>query len=436
MKSINEFKTITFLNVVLLFNVFNMKLQMIYRKILFAKMTNKIMSEFSQYFNLWKCNNRLKLYFDQICSSQLNTGIKLYKEVVQFFLSMYNLIPLFLIFNPMSIYNRLLFYDLILLLHLPQSYNWLMLFYATDASCFQHQMFKKPTKSLLLIREILYSENVQKINFFVQKTFINKNGAVKYSVEIIRKTVLHFLNIVKYFTLFAASLCSIYRFSALLYIFKDIEYYFFTLNGYLSLLVIFINSFYGDFMVLTYVILHNLWGVVTFAFTLITFLQFRQVNQILVQTNPLTYADLRKFTKYHTKMLSYIFQFNIFFGSLLLFYIATNMPISSFIFMGIILGKNISLATKFVFVNFLFGIFTLIIFMHLLGAAYSNKIHKSVKMLFHWTVQKRICKKIKMRFLLCLYLEKFNNSRKKRYGISYGRYFGLMSFSSFFQVCF
>ena len=75
---------------------------------------------------------------------------------------------------------------------------------------------------------------------------------------------------------------------------------------------------------------------------------------------------------------------------------------------------------------------------------YCNKIHACRSHLFKWSTaccrhnhggKKQVTRKLPLKVHLCidLYIAKFNV--KKKYGISYGS-IGLMSFSSFFKVCY
>ena len=232
--------------------------------------------------------------------------------------------------------------------------------------------------------------------------------------------------------------CLFYHASSIQYIYQEQEYFFHHLSGFVSLIPLIINSFWGDFMVATYGIVHQLWAILTYTFTLICFLQFKQLNQYLTNTHQLSSYKLSRFTHYHTQMLLQIFAFNNFFGQLLLAFILTNFPINTYLVIGLFLGHFKRIGSKLVFANFIAMQYTLILCFHLIAAAYSNRIHRCAKVLYHFNANQRsdlsFNQKIaKFRIKLVLYAEKFHVSQK--YAISYGS-FGTVSFNSFFKVCF
>ena len=114
-------------------------------------------------------------------------------------------------------------------------------------------------------------------------------------------------------------------------------------------------------------------------------------------------------------------------------YILTNFPVNTYLLIAILFGQ-FPLITRLILINLLVIQYFVLIFFHLLAAAYSSRIHCCAKRLFHWSAQAsyRYFVTLQNRLKVWLYIEKFNTAN--RYGITYGPY-GLMSFHSFSKVC-
>lgn len=181
--------------------------------------------------------------------------------------------------------------------------------------------------------------------------------------------------------------------------------------------------------VISYANLHMIFGTVGAAFTVLAFLQFRQINRLLAG-NHCTLSRFTLFTRRHTELLHLIFAYNGFFGKLLFAFMALNFPTNTFFTIGLLTGQ-FSPLTSAVFFNLAVIQYLALVFFHILSAMYSNRIHKCRSRIFHYNAT---CGRLNLieQLKLIVYLEKFN--AKEKYGITYAS-LGMVSFESFFKVC-
>lgn len=161
--------------------------------------------------------------------------------------------------------------------------------------------------------------------------------------------------------LFKVSLSTFYRFGSFYKIYQNLIYFFTTIGGYLSLIVIFHTAFVLDFFLFSYGTIHITYCIIYICFTIICFMQFGQINSLLKEKNNISSFKIHQFAKLHTEMLVLVLQFNNFFGKILFAFILCHLPINSYLLMRIVL-RQFNLITSIIFLNFV-----LVEFMAILG---------------------------------------------------------------------
>ena len=159
----------------------------------------------------------------------------------------------------------------------------------------------------------------------------------------------------------------------------------------------------------------NLTIAIALATVLIHFIALNQITQILyrsdIKGNVLQY---RHFIVCHTKCLLNIIKFDRVFGSLLLCYIATNIPVSALVSICIIQDK-LPQHFKINFIQFLIGQFVPIFGIHWLAASYQKRIHNPAIRLRQLSIRTRY-KAIRDQLYLANFIGVIQNSK---FGISY-----------------
>ena len=217
------------------------------------------------------------------------------------------------------------------------------------------------------------------------------------------------------------------------------NYYLTSISGFSKIFIILLNSIIvlpGVFLPATV----GIWGLIVFSFTIICFAKFKQLDSFSKKKNIYYSNQLEHFKRQHTGLLQLILLFNRKYGNQFLTLILLNVPLNTYLTLGLIDGKFTSLNSRFAFTNLVAGQYVALLFLHVLFARYSGKIHHCTKRLFHVKAAQSQVKRRNLlhlnllaRIRLACYIEKFNIKRK--YGLTYST-FGLISMSAFTKVNF
>lgn len=138
------------------------------------------------------------------------------------------------------------------------------------------------------------------------------------------------------------------------YINEHLEYFFTTFQGYLSLLVIFINGSIAFMYIYTLLMEYIQINIVGLVVTMVCFLRMRKIDNLLDEINmrPRNFKsiNLYHFCKYHTLVLLDIFETNRLFGPILLSFIIGAVPTSAYQIV-LLLSKQMSTMTIINFIN-------------------------------------------------------------------------------------
>lgn len=213
-----------------------------------------------------------------------------------------------------------------------------------------------------------------------------------------------------------------------------------------------VNLFRSCLFINTFGIVNVLASQVIFAFTLLTFTQFKAVNSTLVFGNGSSHnqqwrhLNFQTFTSAHTTAVVSVLKGNAVVGTQLLLFYIFLVPANTYLLVNIIFGKHFTFLTSLVFASIVLLVYVAIFLFHQLASTFTGKIHRCSRLLLSLLAEEtkvRVCKKkgrkgkrtsyltAVEKLRLDAYIAKFHVLKHNRYGITYGQVGGSMSSSSF-----
>lgn len=225
-----------------------------------------------------------------------------------------------------------------------------------------------------------------------------------------------------------------------------------------------LNTLRNCLFINTFGIVNVLASQVIFAFTLLTFAQFKAINSALVsfgssgssynqQWRHLAVAmrAFSRFTSAHTRAVVSVLKRNAVIGSQLLLFYVFLVPANTYLLVAILFGRVFTRLTALVFASIVLLVYVAIFLFHQLASAFTGKIHRCSGPLLGLAAAETEVRILRQKrknggytglfttvekLRLDGYIAKFHVGKHHRYGITYGEVGGLMSSQSFLKVFF
>ena len=210
------------------------------------------------------------------------------------------------------------------------------------------------------------------------------------------------------------------------------------MKSIVKLLLLELNYF---FFILVVILTAHPLIIVAILFLTFTIIFFCKLDQIEVQfrkSQPqnLTYCKLQAMLHHYRTLVLMILKLNSTYSKLMVIYLVALLPLNLEVCGNLLLTESDSIFTiNFAFlILFIYQQFAGIFGFHLLCAIFTQKIHRSVpKRLIHYDTHIRF-RCFRNQLTIALNIERFHT--RKQYGITYGKWFGLITTRGFVLVSF
>ncbi|KAH9397260.1 hypothetical protein TYRP_003570 [Tyrophagus putrescentiae] len=357
----------------------------------------------------YRLSDQLKAYFLEAILLKYRNNRKSQKIrhqllTVAFFLLLRCLQMSAISFTNQSDFARLIHFDVMFFFRSPSYLNATTIFYGFETLVLFRLIYFSVSGCPAQRRLLSLTENVlygrQPNGYFLtmwtsSSSSFQKRGTQRLPVTVdrlVKRATFRFLLLIRYGMLGTMVFQSYIHIFSFTFIAADWRYFCTSFSGLVSMHFSVLSGLWMDFLAMTLWTVNGLATTVVVAFSRIFFIKLAQVNGLIAHKNgggssevSVNSSVLPAFYRHHTTTLVDIASAaNAYFGGILLAILALSSPLSTYILVGLILGRFNQMATG-VFLNFLQFQFVALCFLHLVAAMYENRLHKCAPRLLHFS---------------------------------------------------